>query len=103
MRPNGPEQAVGGIRHVAVVTEGPGGIGPMVGMFGQTFLVLTVAGETSLISVQSLLELLVRIAFVHGMASHTGQFALLIASALDQSVKLAARHPDHAIGPKEVV
>ena len=77
--------------------------GLMVGVLAQLRLIILMALVTSAVTMHSLLHLLVWIAFVHRVASDTGEFPFLIASALDQPVELPARDPDHAIGPKEVV
>src|ERR1043166_6164775 len=83
MRTHPPEQAVGGIGHMAVITQRACGIRRMMGVLSQVFFVLLVAAQTGLISIHSLFELLVGVTFVHGMAAYAGKFTLLIAGALD--------------------
>src|SRR5436190_10436066 len=88
---------------MAVVTQGTRRLGSVMRMRRQVFQLFLMTRKARLISVHSHFELFLRIAFVHGMATHTSQFALLITGALDEAVELASGNTDHSVGPKEII
>src|SRR5262245_39917336 len=88
---------------MAVVTKRARRIGSMMGVCRQICLVLLMATKTRLVSLHPFFELLVWVALMHRMASHAGQFALLVTRALNQAVKFAPGDADHSVWPKEIV
>lgn len=96
---DGFEQTVGGVGHVAIVTEAAAGAWGVAGMAGEVIADGLMALEAGEIAVHGGSELIIWIAVVHGVAGEAGELAALETGGIDEAVVFASGDADHAIGP----